>query len=84
MVLNLILSVLVSGSLAFLWGMINVMQMVVYTSLIEIQHPANALSFEVELAKYVAFDMWNTEGLFNYIFDFVDTEIHRKLFGQFC
>jgi hypothetical protein len=42
---NLALNLIMAASLQYLWGMINVMQMIVNMPMLQVQFPSNAILF---------------------------------------
>jgi hypothetical protein len=73
-------SVLMSGLFIYLMGMVNGMQIQALTCLFTIRLPANALSIMIMILNLAAFDMYNTEKLYNKIFDFENTDSYTPIF----
>jgi len=58
---NLAVNLVMSASLQMLWGMINVMQLIVKMPLLNITFPQNAATFYTFIADVAAFDLIPTE-----------------------
>lgn len=61
---NFILSLLVSASLQYLWGMISAQQIVVLLPLFNVQIPANTYLFFEQLMMIAAFDLIPTDSIY--------------------
>lgn len=65
---NILTSFIFAYLLQYLWGMINTLQLMMMTALFSIQPPINTQMFMFALLKFVNFDIYNTEELWNMIF----------------
>lgn len=75
-------SVLMSGLFIYLMGMVNGMQIQALTCLFRIRLPTNAMSIMIMILNLAAFDMFNTEIIYNKIFNFQETESYTPIFEQ--
>jgi len=62
----------------FIWGLVNALQMVTYTVIFELYHPAAVKDFQLTLIGFCTADLFPTEGAFNFIFSFVETENYNE------
>ena len=67
---NFFLNLLLSASMATLWGMINSLQMLNHLPLYRISMPLNARVFFITIASILQFDLVPVDSLTNFIFDF--------------
>jgi hypothetical protein len=74
MILNFLLSLSVSKTLHFLWGMVNALQMVVFTVIFDLYHPQLVKDFELTLIGFITADLFPTDEIYNYLFGFIKTE----------
>lgn len=65
---NFIVSILLSGLLQLLWGLINTLQLVVLTVLFNIQIPINALEFMVMILKMLSLEFISTDDFLQGLF----------------
>lgn len=63
-----------SFSLQYFWGVINALQLIVFTCLFNLKTPLNAETVEIAILKMVSFDLLNTEETLKKIFKFNDTD----------
>ena len=59
-----------SASLQMLWGMVNVMQLIIKMPLLNITFPQNAATFYSFLTSVANFDLMPTDKINNYMFNF--------------
>jgi hypothetical protein len=74
MVANFILSICVSKGLHFLWGMVNSLQMVIFTVIFDVYHPQQVKDFQLTLIGFITADLFPTEAIYGAIFDFEETK----------
>jgi hypothetical protein len=67
---NLAINVAMSASLQMLWGMINVMQLIVKMPLFNVTFPQNAATFYTFITDVASFDLLPTEKINAWIFSF--------------
>ena len=72
---NFLLSLFTSGFLQFLWSMINTLQIVMLTSLFNLEFPDNATRIMTMIMQLCAADFTDTESFFNEVFGFRDTDV---------
>lgn len=65
---NFVINVLMSSSLSELWGQLNVMQLLLYTPLFELQLPVNVQSLCGALIQITTFDVLDSESITNAVF----------------
>ena len=70
---NFVMSIFSSGFLQFLWSMINTLQIVMLTSLFNLEFPDNATVIMTMIMKMCSADLADTESLFKAVFGFRDT-----------
>ena len=69
---NLAINIVMSASLQMLWGMVNVMQLVVKFPIMNITFPQNAGTFYTLINDVANFDIIPTDTIKKKIFDFTD------------
>lgn len=69
---NFAATILFSGLLKYLWGMINTMQIMVLTVLFKVDTPYNADKFMTTILKLCALDADNIDPIFEEMFHFRD------------
>jgi len=79
---NLILSLFVAGSLQSMWSLVNALQVIVFTVLFNLNFPENVNSTFGELISLLAFDVFQAEYLFQYIFVFTSTPAFSLHFDE--
>ena len=79
---NLAVNLVMSASLQMLWGMINVMQLIVKMPLLNITFPQNAATFYTFISDIASFDLIPTEKIDNMIFNFTDKDMTDPNFEQ--
>jgi len=57
-----------------LWGMINVMQLIVHMPLLNVQFPSNAIFFYNMIIGIASFDVIPTQAIKEKLFNFSDEE----------
>ena len=67
---NLAINLAMSASLQMLWGMVNVMQLIVKMPLFNITFPQNAAKFYTFIASVANFDLLPTDEINDYMFNF--------------
>ena len=72
---NFILSVFLSGALKTMYLMVNSLQMLMSYSFLVVPMPANVALVMVQINTIASFDYLPTDTLFNYIFEFSETEM---------
>ena len=77
---NFLLSLVFAGVLQCLWGMINSLQIMNLAILLGIFLPENLQIILIEVTKACNFDFFNTEDLFNNVFDFKETPSFSETF----
>jgi len=77
---NLLLTIFSSILIAYLWGMINGLQIIAMTCLFKVRLPNNVLVVNVEILKIAAFDLFHTSDLYQKIFQFTDTPSYSTIF----
>ena len=65
-----------------LWGMINVMQLIVKMPLLNITFPQNAATFYTFINDIASFDLLPTEKIDKVIFNFTDKDMADPNFSQ--
>lgn len=70
---NFALNLVMASSLQLLWGMINVLQIIIYMPLFNIAFPANAQFFYALIVDIANFDIFPMED-FQALFIFTHTE----------
>jgi len=70
---NLAVNIVMSASLQMLWGMINVMQIIVKMPLLNITFPQNAATFYTFITDVSSFDILPSEKIEQFIFSFSKT-----------
>ena len=70
---NLAINIALSASLQMLWGMINVMQLIVKFPILNVTFPSNAGSFYTLINDVANFDIIPTESIKNSIFSFSES-----------
>ena len=65
-----------------LWGMVNVMQLIVKMPLLNITFPQNAATFYNFISDISSFDLIPTEKLDDIIFNFTDSQMQDSNFDQ--
>ena len=63
-----------SFSLQYFWGVINALQIIVFTCLFNLKIPLNAETVEIAFLKMVSFDLLDTDSTLKKTFRFNDTE----------
>ena len=63
-----------SFSLQYFWGVINALQIIVFTCLFNLKTPFNAETIEIAILKMVSFDVLDTESKLKKMFKFKDKE----------
>ena len=72
---NFILSIFMVGMLQFLWGLINTLQMIMFTVLLSVDYPVNCFQIMIAIMKLTNLDVINTQTYIEAIFTFkVETE----------
>lgn len=69
---NLAINIAMSASLQMLWGMINVMQLIVKMPLMNVTFPANAVTFYTFITDIASFDLLPMDKINSVIFHFTD------------
>ncbi len=67
---NLAINIAMSASLQMLWGMINVMQLIVKMPLMNVTFPANAVTFYTFISDIASFDLLPMDKINAKIFNF--------------
>ena len=70
---NIVLQILMAGSLQLLWGMINALQLIVHLPLFQIAFPYNAQFFFSTLIDLTKFQIVPVDFLLEKIFEFSDS-----------
>ncbi|TNV87552.1 hypothetical protein FGO68_gene2096 [Halteria grandinella] len=70
---NMVLNVVLASSLQYLWGMINVMQLIVHMPLMNLVFPANAVLFYNFIIDISNFDILPVDSMENKLFKFTDS-----------
>ena len=69
--------------LNFLWGLINCLQVIVLTSLFNMNEmPINVKTYMVDLLKMMAFDAFRTEEIILYVFNIPETKSYNQIFDD--
>ncbi len=71
---NLAINIAMSASLQMLWGMINVMQLIVKMPLMNVTFPANAVTFYTFISDIASFDLLPMDKINAKIFNFTAEE----------
>lgn len=71
---NIIFSFFSAGMLQYLWGLINTLQMIVMTSLFQLEIPPNADMVMLMILKMCSLEFVNTGWVLEKIFNFRETE----------
>lgn len=71
---NAVIGLFSSGALQWLWGQINSMQMILLTSLFNVNFPVKAKHTMKVLWKMLTLDFLQLEALASKVFDFRETE----------
>jgi hypothetical protein len=79
---NMVITVFSSIVIYFLWAMINGLQVIALTCLFKIRLPANVMTFNVEILKLAAFDLFQTTWLLQSVFGFSETPSFSSVFEQ--
>ena len=69
-----VLNILLSFSIQYFWGVINALQLIVFTCLFNLKTPLNAETIEIAILQMVSFDLLNTEKSLTKTFRFNATE----------
>ena len=78
---NFVINILISGSLNFLWGTINCLQMLAYFPLINVATPANCqFMFEI-IVSIATFDLISVDGIIDWVSKYVDSTPDKKPIG---
>eukprot|EP00347_Sterkiella_histriomuscorum_P001619 403371334 len=75
---TLIMNLILSASLQYLWGMISVVQMIVHMPLLNVDFPANAMFFYSLLMDMSTFDVLPTSTVEDEVFTFSDQETFQN------
>lgn len=75
---NIIFSILGSGLLQFLWGLINTLQIIMLTSLFDLHFPDNANRIMTMIMKLCAADFIDTDWVFIKVFGFRETRVFKS------
>ena len=76
---NIIISIFAASFLQFLWGLINTLQIIMLTTLFDLQIPINAKMVMTMLMQLCAMDFLHTETIFNTLFKFRETPAFRTI-----
>jgi hypothetical protein len=69
-----VINITMSFSIQHLWGLINALQLIVFTCLFNLKTPFNAETIEIAILKMVSFDVLDTESKLKKMFKFKDKE----------
>ena len=69
-----VLNILLSFSIQYFWGVINALQLIVFTCLFNLKTPLNAETIEIAILQMVSFDLLNTEKSLTKTFRFNATD----------
>ena len=69
-----VLNILLSFSIQYFWGVVNALQLIVFTCLFNLKTPLNVESIEIAILQMVSFDLLNTEKTLTKTFRFNVTE----------
>ena len=79
---NLILTLIFSTSMQFMWGLINTLQIIVLTVLFDLKTPINVLVVLIQMLQLSNFNLFPTDLMYNTIFDFTETEPFNQVFEE--
>lgn len=65
---NFVVSLILGGSLQYLWGFIRVMQMVILFSVVKINYPSHTMAFYQAAIVFASMDVLSGEALYEKIF----------------
>jgi hypothetical protein len=71
---NMAVNIVMSASLQMLWGLINVMQLIVNMPLLNIQFPQNAVTFYTFIQSVSSFNIIPTDDIKAALFSFTEAE----------
>ena len=80
--INFLISQLLGGSQQALWGLMNAMQMIIYSSMINIQLPPDTQLFFDTCAEFAKMDIFSAEQFYQNNFDFIQTDPLNQKFEQ--
>ena len=69
-----VINITMSFSIQHLWGLINALQLIVFTCLFNLKTPLNAETIEIAILQMVSFELLNTEKSLTKTFRFNATE----------
>ena len=76
------LTLFTSSILSYLWGIINGLQLIAMACLFRIRLPTNVQVVFIEILKLAAFDLFKTETIYKFIFNFSETESFSSSFDE--
>ena len=68
--------------MAYMWGLVNTLQIIVLTVLFDLKTPLNVRSVLIKILKLCNFDLFQTEKLYELIFDFTETQPFNDIFEE--
>ena len=69
-ILSVGLNLLVSGSLSFVWALVNALQIIAHLPLFAVNMPGNSMAFHAKVAEFINFEALNPDAILTTIFDF--------------
>ena len=79
---NLAINIAMSASLQMLWGMINVMQLIVKMPLLNVTFPSNAATFYTFITDIASFDLLPMDKINSFIFRFTEENQNDENFKE--
>ena len=73
-IINLVISIAQAMFIQYLWGMINSIQLIVFTTLFDVKIPLNAETTMHKLLALCNLDVLQIERLWNYLVDVPETD----------
>lgn len=75
---NVVLGIFSAGLIQYLWGMINTLQIIMLTSLFDLNFPLNANEVMTIIMQLCAMDVFDTDSIFIQIFGFRETKVFKS------